>query len=125
MLNRALNIHDAAEKPKDREWIHILLHFLRAYVEDGGRDLLLSEEDNQAYVEGLIAALKEAAQNLDNGEAEVQYHNDSLAKARPRQMYRFPIIRHWRCPSSTLMRSWPRVVMVRSSRSPCTTSYHV
>ncbi|KAI1794522.1 trafficking protein particle complex subunit 10 [Ganoderma leucocontextum] len=66
MLNRALNIHHAAEKPKDREWIHILLHFLRAYVEDGGRDLLLSEEDNKTYVEGLIAALKEAARNLDN-----------------------------------------------------------
>ncbi|PIL24147.1 hypothetical protein GSI_13900 [Ganoderma sinense ZZ0214-1] len=66
MLNRALNIHDAAERAKDREWIHILLHFLRAYVEDGGRDLLLSEEDNKAYVEGLIAALKEAARNLDN-----------------------------------------------------------
>lgn len=67
MLNHALNIHDAAEKPKDREWIHILLHFLRAYVEDGGRDLL-SEEDNKAYMERLIAALREAAQNLDNGE---------------------------------------------------------
>ena len=67
MLNRALNIHHAAEKEKDREWIHILLHFLRAYVEDGGRDLLLCEEDNKAYVEGLVVALKEAAQSLDNG----------------------------------------------------------
>ncbi|TBU35808.1 trafficking protein particle complex subunit 10 [Dichomitus squalens] len=66
MLNRALSIHEAAEKPKDREWIHVLLHFLRAYVDDGGKDLLLSEEDCKAYVEKLVAALKEAAQTLDN-----------------------------------------------------------
>ena len=68
MLNRALNIHEAVEKPKDREWIHVLLHFLRAYVDDGGRDLLLSEEDSKAYVDKLVGALKDAAQNLDNGE---------------------------------------------------------
>ena len=68
MLNRALNIHEAVEKPKDRGWIHVLLHFLRAYVDDGGRDLLLSEEDSKAYVDKLVGALKEAAQNLDNGE---------------------------------------------------------
>ena len=74
MLNRALNIHEAAEKPRDREWIHVLLHFLRAYVEDGGRDLLLSEEDNKAYVEKLVAALKEAAENLDNGRHNTGFH---------------------------------------------------
>lgn len=84
MLNRALNIHDAAEKPKDREWIHILLHFLRAYVEDGGRDLLLSEEDNKTYVEGLIAALKEAAESLDNGDMSVSCHRYRIAEALPR-----------------------------------------
>ena len=116
MLNRALSIHDAAEKPKDREWIHILLHFLRAYVEDGGRDLLLSEEDNKAYVEGLIAALKEAAQSLDNGETSVYYHCHRVAEALPHQMCRFPIIRLCQCPSLILTRSWPRAVTVRYSR---------
>ena len=67
MLNRALNIHAAAEKPKDREWIHVLLHFLRAYVEDMGRQLLMSEEDSAAYVQGLATQLKAAAQELDTG----------------------------------------------------------
>ncbi|TFK86916.1 hypothetical protein K466DRAFT_586827 [Polyporus arcularius HHB13444] len=66
MLNRALNIHEAAAKPKDREWIHVLLHFLRAYVEDMGRQLLMSEEDSAAYVQGLATQLKEAAQELDS-----------------------------------------------------------
>ncbi|KAI0724064.1 trafficking protein particle complex subunit 10 [Cerioporus squamosus] len=66
MLNRALNIHEAAEKPKDREWIHVLLHFLRAYVEDMGRQLLMSEEDSAAYVQGLVTQLKQAAEELDS-----------------------------------------------------------
>ncbi|KAI0636805.1 trafficking protein particle complex subunit 10 [Trametes polyzona] len=70
MLNRALDIHASAEKPKDREWIHILLHFLRAYVDDMGMDLLLSTEDKEAYVSQLVAALKDAARDLD---AETPY----------------------------------------------------
>ncbi|KAI8998488.1 trafficking protein particle complex subunit 10 [Trametes punicea] len=66
MLNRALDIHAAAEKPKDREWIHILLHFLRAYVDDLGKDLLLSKQDSEAYVGRLVMALKDAAHELDS-----------------------------------------------------------
>lgn len=67
MLNRALDIHASAEKPKDREWIHILLHFLRAYVDDMGMDLLLSTDDSEAYVAQLVSALKDAAHELDSG----------------------------------------------------------
>ncbi|KAI0709428.1 trafficking protein particle complex subunit 10 [Earliella scabrosa] len=66
MLNRALTIHEAAEKPRDREWIHVLLHFLRAYVEDMGRQLLMSEEDGTAYVQRLVAELRAATQELDS-----------------------------------------------------------
>ncbi|EIW60047.1 uncharacterized protein TRAVEDRAFT_164477 [Trametes versicolor FP-101664 SS1] len=66
MLNRALDIHAFAEKSKDREWIHILLHFLRAYVDDMGMDLLLSTDDSEAYVAQLVSALKDAAHELDS-----------------------------------------------------------
>ncbi|KAI0327179.1 hypothetical protein GY45DRAFT_1328000 [Cubamyces sp. BRFM 1775] len=65
MLNRALDIHASAEKPRDREWIHILLHFLRAYVDDMGRDLLMNKEDSEAYVAHLVQALNDAARELD------------------------------------------------------------
>ncbi|KAI0665103.1 trafficking protein particle complex subunit 10 [Cubamyces menziesii] len=66
MLNRALDIHASAEKPRDREWIHILLHFLRAYVDDMGRDLLMNKEDSEAYVAHLVQALNDAARELDS-----------------------------------------------------------
>lgn len=72
MLNRALDIHASAEKPKDREWIHILLHFLRAYVDDMGMDLLLSTDDSEAYVAQLVSALKDAAHELDSGMTAVR-----------------------------------------------------
>ncbi|KAI0780765.1 trafficking protein particle complex subunit 10 [Trametes elegans] len=65
MLNQALDIHASSGKPKDREWIHILLHFLRTYVEDMGKELLMSEEDSRAYVSQLVAAFREAVQELD------------------------------------------------------------
>ncbi|KAI0748290.1 trafficking protein particle complex subunit 10 [Daedaleopsis nitida] len=65
MLNRALTIHEAAEKAKDREWVHVLLHFLRAYVEDMGKQLLLSEEDSATYVHKLVTELKAVTQELD------------------------------------------------------------
>ena len=67
MLNRALTIHESAGKAKDREWIHVLLHFLRAYVDSMGKDLLIGEEDSKAYIEGLVASLQDAAEALDSG----------------------------------------------------------
>ena len=71
MLHRALHIHAASEKEKDREWIHVLLHFLRAYVDSMGKDLLLGEEDNKAYIEGLITSLQITAQALDSGNSRL------------------------------------------------------
>ncbi|KAK0459605.1 uncharacterized protein EV420DRAFT_1307323 [Desarmillaria tabescens] len=64
MLSRALDIHESLEKPKDREWIHILLSFLSTYVENGA-ELLLCEQDALVYVRRLVGELKSAAPELD------------------------------------------------------------
>ncbi|KAK0503134.1 hypothetical protein EDD18DRAFT_1136499 [Armillaria luteobubalina] len=64
MLSRALDIHESLEKPKDREWIHILLSFLSIYIESGA-ELLLCEQDAHAYVSRLVGELKSAASELD------------------------------------------------------------
>ncbi|OBZ75937.1 Trafficking protein particle complex subunit 10 [Grifola frondosa] len=66
MLTRALHVHSSAEKPRDRDWIHVLLHFLKAYVEDMGKELLIEEEDYESYISGLVSALKDAAHELDS-----------------------------------------------------------
>lgn len=68
MLSRALDVHTALGKPKDREWMHILLSFLKAYVEGLGGELLMREEDKTTYVTELVKALKTSASELDTGE---------------------------------------------------------
>ncbi|KAG7452626.1 uncharacterized protein BT62DRAFT_939661 [Guyanagaster necrorhizus] len=64
MLSRALDIHESLEKPKDREWMHILLSSLSIYIESGA-ELLLCEQNAQVYVSRLVGELKNAASELD------------------------------------------------------------
>ncbi len=66
MLSRALDTHDALEKRKDREWMHVLLSFLATYVEHG-TDLLLSKEDVTTYIRDLVVELRKSASELDQG----------------------------------------------------------
>ncbi|CAL1704950.1 unnamed protein product [Somion occarium] len=72
MLFQALGIHTAAEKPRDREWIFILLDFLKAYVQDLGKELLMNTEDHIEYVTSLVQALHEATQEA---ESDLSHHD--------------------------------------------------
>lgn len=67
MLSRALDTHAKLHKPKDREWIHILLSFLKAYVDDFGKELLMHEEDKEVYVSQLVNEMRSAVCELDAG----------------------------------------------------------
>lgn len=67
MLSQALDTHYRLEKPKDRDWLHILLSFLKSYVHDLGEALLMHEEDKASYVNDLVAAMKTSADDLDSG----------------------------------------------------------
>ncbi|TFK72158.1 hypothetical protein BDN72DRAFT_836546 [Pluteus cervinus] len=64
MLSRALDTHAALGKPKDTEWIHILLSFLKVYVECEGNDLLLHGEEKIDYVRRLITEMRQTAKGL-------------------------------------------------------------
>jgi hypothetical protein len=55
------------DKPKDSEWIHILLAYLKTYVESAGMELLMHEGDKTAYISRLVDSLKHAATQLDSG----------------------------------------------------------
>lgn len=67
MLSRAIDAHAALEKPRDREWIHILLAFLKTCVNDRSTELVMSDEDITGYISGLMSFLREAAEKLDSG----------------------------------------------------------
>jgi trafficking protein particle complex subunit 10 len=73
MLSRAIDTHAELQRPKDREWIHILLAFLKAYVEELGKELLLHEDDKKAYVSQLVGELHTAASKLDTGNSHAAF----------------------------------------------------
>lgn len=84
MLSKALDTHRKLNQPHDVEWIHILLSFLKTYIDHGGEDLLMHEDDKVEYVSKLIAAMKVAASDLETGMLTyfclLQYSN---IKSRP------------------------------------------
>ncbi|KAJ7905373.1 trafficking protein particle complex subunit 10 [Mycena olivaceomarginata] len=65
MLSLALDTHAELDKTKDREWIHILLSFLKTYVETVGLDLLMHEEDSVEYISRLVQAMRDSATMLE------------------------------------------------------------
>ncbi|KAG1827035.1 trafficking protein particle complex subunit 10 [Suillus subaureus] len=64
VLSRALDIHAELENPQDREWIHILLAYIRTCTNDTSKELT-SEVDEKSVTE-LIRALHTAAASLDS-----------------------------------------------------------
>lgn len=67
MRMQALTVHDLAVRAKDEEWLHIALAFLKTYVEDMGKELLMDVDDHVAYVTDLVAAVRDAARGLQSG----------------------------------------------------------
>ena len=67
MLTRALDLHAEAQKPQDRDWVMILLEYLKAYVQDMGKSLLITKEDHVRYTSSLVEALVESARTLKSG----------------------------------------------------------
>ena len=67
MLTRALDLHESVEKPHDKDWLPILLEYLRAYVHDLGKALLITKDDHVVYTSSLVDALRQAAHSLEAG----------------------------------------------------------
>ncbi|KAG7092380.1 hypothetical protein E1B28_008737 [Marasmius oreades] len=63
-LYLALETHASLDRPRDREWIHILLSFMKAYAESAGAELLISAKDQVTYISHLLEQLIIAASEL-------------------------------------------------------------
>ncbi|TFK27359.1 hypothetical protein FA15DRAFT_666419 [Coprinopsis marcescibilis] len=66
MFSRALDTHKKLEKPRDSEWIHLILSFLKAFVENSGAEALISSSNSNGYVSDFVHEVKEVAAGLDN-----------------------------------------------------------
>ena len=67
MLTRSLDLQALSDKPKDQEWINVVLEFLKAYVQDLGKALLINQDDHVAYTTSLVKSLRDAASRLQSG----------------------------------------------------------
>lgn len=67
MLSQALDVHTTIEKPRDREWINVLLSYLKTCVVDTNALPLLHNEDRNAYISQLIDNLKVTSEALEAG----------------------------------------------------------
>jgi hypothetical protein len=67
MLSQALDTYADLDKAKDTEWIHVLLSYLRTYIDNQGTELLLHEADKIAYITELVNGLKTAVSELESG----------------------------------------------------------
>ena len=56
--------------PKNVEWIHIVLSFLKTYVEHPDTEMLIHEADKLDYVTRLVDSLRSSVDVLENGESE-------------------------------------------------------
>ncbi|KAF7338390.1 hypothetical protein MVEN_02064700 [Mycena venus] len=73
MLSLALDTHAELDKTKDREWIHILLSFLKTYVDTVGLDLLMHEDDSVEYISRLVHAMRDSATTLESDLAHPEH----------------------------------------------------
>ena len=67
MLSRALDTHSLLGRAQDVEWIHIVLSFLKTYVEHCNSEMLLHETDRIGYIANLVNSLKTSAERLEAG----------------------------------------------------------
>jgi len=67
MLHRALQTHNQLEKPQDTEWLHMVLSFLKAYVEHQNDEILIQEVDKVKYVSELVDSLRKSLEGLESG----------------------------------------------------------
>ena len=66
MLSRALATHSLLKKAQDVEWIHIVLSFLKTYIERRNSEML-HETDKIGYIATLVKSLKTSAERLAAG----------------------------------------------------------
>ncbi|KAA1469549.1 hypothetical protein DENSPDRAFT_857972 [Dentipellis sp. KUC8613] len=65
MLCQAIETYARGDMSKDQQWANIALSFLKSFVGDLGKDLLMQEEDKTAYVTRIVDALKTVLDTLE------------------------------------------------------------
>jgi hypothetical protein len=67
MLSRALDTLAESSQPKSREWINLLLSFLRTYVDCADLQSFMYEDRGTLFISELLDCLKRGAEEFDSG----------------------------------------------------------
>lgn len=66
MLSRALQTYSKLDRAQDVEWIHMVLSFLKTYIEHNCQ-LLVDGVEKGFSVETLVQSLRESVEELETG----------------------------------------------------------
>jgi len=80
MLCRAINVHESLNKPHNREWIHMLLDFFKAYISDTNRELSPLDQDGLSSLSTLVNHVITSAKELDS---DLIHADDYIISIRP------------------------------------------
>ncbi|EJD05845.1 uncharacterized protein FOMMEDRAFT_79224 [Fomitiporia mediterranea MF3/22] len=80
MLFQSVETHVRLRSDHDRQWIHIVAAFLKAYLEDNSMNLLDGMTDKCAYIRRLIENVAEAAPQVDG---ELVFHDHPMMSVTP------------------------------------------
>ena len=67
MRYQAIRIHAQSERARDKEWVMLVMEFLRMYTSDLSRELLAQVVDMKVYLSALTEQLKSAASEIESG----------------------------------------------------------
>jgi hypothetical protein len=64
MLSQALNVYAFADTDRNKQWINIVLSYLKVCESGPNDELLTHQEDSATYVTNLVDSLKAAVDQL-------------------------------------------------------------
>lgn len=73
MQLQSLETHAKMQTNHDRQWIHTAVAFIKAYMEDGSKDLLDGLIDKDAYLKRLMNIIVENSNKIDGGQFSWQH----------------------------------------------------
>jgi trafficking protein particle complex subunit 10 len=104
MLSRALHAHAGLGKPKDKEWIHILLSFLNTWLDSVGTPLTL-EDETVNNICNLVQGMRSAVEALESGKLRLRLRESISNK--------FAYIPDVTCPDHSAMSIWvPNIAII-------------
>jgi len=65
MLSQAINVYALAGTNRDKQWVYIVLKYLKLWSNGSVDESLTRQDDSPTYIANLVESLKLAVESLD------------------------------------------------------------